>query len=99
MGGWDQLRNRLRGNEDGHPMIFFFDHCRDTIRTLPMMQHSETNPEDLDTDSEDHAVDEVRYACMSRPYHATAHSGADDGPNSNNPFLVSNAFRLHELDL
>ena len=101
MGGWDQLRGRLRGDADGRPMIFFFDSCRDTIRTLPMMQHSETNPEDLDTDSEDHAVDEVRYACMSRPFHATANSQTDDqyGPNANNPFLVANAFRLHELDL
>ena len=39
MGGWDQLRCRLRGDDDGDPMIFFFDHCRDAIRTLPMMQH------------------------------------------------------------
>jgi hypothetical protein len=79
-------------------MIFFFDQCRDTIRTLPMMQHSETNPEDLDTDSEDHAVDEVRYACMSRPFHAATNTRAED-LRSSNPFLVANAFKLHELDL
>jgi hypothetical protein len=95
MGGWDQLRARLRGDADGNPMIFFFDSCRDTLRTLPMMQHSETNPEDLDTDSEDHAVDEVRYACMSRPFRATEayRDQVDD-----NPFRVANAFKLHELD-
>ena len=96
MGGWDQLRSRLRGDGDGNPMIFFFDNCRDTLRTLPMMQHSETNPEDLDTDSEDHAVDEVRYACMSRPFRSS--SALELIHEDRNPFRVSNAFKLNELD-
>jgi len=29
--------------------------------------YSDTDPEDLDTAMEDHAADEWRYACMSRP--------------------------------
>lgn len=92
MGGWDQLRARLAGNGDGHPMIFFFDTCRDTIRTLPMMQHDENRPEDLDTDGEDHAVDDVRYACLSRPYLQSKERTID-----RNPYLVANAFKLNEL--
>ena len=28
------------------------------------MQHDSQNPEDLDTDNEDHAVDALRYLCM-----------------------------------
>lgn len=67
MGGWDQLRARLKGDGE-RPMIYFFETCRDTIRTLPALPHDETRPEDVDTDAEDHAADEVRYACMSRPY-------------------------------
>ena len=67
MGGWDQLRSRLIGEED-RPMIYFFNTCRDTIRTLPALQHDQAKPEDVDTESEDHAADDVRYACMSRPY-------------------------------
>ena len=39
-----------------------------TIRTLPALQHDQDKPEDVDTESEDHAPDEIRYACMSRPY-------------------------------
>lgn len=93
MGGWDQLRARLKGNEDGYPLIFFFDHCRDSLRTLPMMVHDSSNPEDLDTDLEDHAVDEIRYACMSRPYMARTQRLRD-----RNPFLVANAFKLDELE-
>lgn len=68
MGGWDALRSRLKGDEDGRPMLYFFNTCVDTIRTLPALQHDELRPEDVDTDSEDHAGDETRYACMSRPW-------------------------------
>lgn len=66
--GWEQIRQRLAGDADSRPMIYFGDNCEDTIRTLPVLQHDEKNPEDLDTDGEDHAADEIRYACMSRPW-------------------------------
>jgi hypothetical protein len=65
--GWEAIRQRLVGI-DGVPMLYFSDQCEDTIRTLPTLQHEEKNPEDLDTDAEDHAADELRYACMSRPW-------------------------------
>jgi hypothetical protein len=67
MGGWDQLRARLIG-DGNRPMIYFFATCRDIIRTLPALQHDASRPEDVDTESEDHAPDSCRYACMSRPY-------------------------------
>lgn len=67
MGGWDQMRGRLVG-ELGTPMIFCFSTCTDSIRTIPVLQHDQSRPEDLDTDAEDHPADEWRYACMSRPY-------------------------------
>lgn len=68
MGGWDQMTARLKGDADGRPMLVFFSTCRDSIRTIPVLQHDALRPEDLDTDGEDHAADEVRYACMSRPW-------------------------------
>lgn len=64
--GWEQVRGRLVGEE--RPMLYFFSNCADSIRTLPSLQHDDTRPEDIDTDGEDHAADEIRYACMSRPY-------------------------------
>ena len=67
MGGWDQLRARMRG--DGEvPMLYVFQTCRDFIRTVPALQHDPDRMEDLDTAAEDHAADEARYACMSRPW-------------------------------
>jgi hypothetical protein len=93
MGGWDQVRNRLKGDVDGDPMLFVFSTCLQFIRTVPVMQHDQVNPEDLDTDMEDHVADEVRYACMSRPFLARKPMMQDK-----NPLLVANAFRLGELE-
>jgi hypothetical protein len=71
MGGWDAMRARLVGNLDGQPMIYCFNTCVASIRTIPVLQHDPDRPEDVDTESEDHAPDEWRYACMSRPYVST----------------------------
>jgi hypothetical protein len=65
--GWAEMRSRIKGT-DGVPMLYVFSTCTDLIRTLPAMQHDRGRAEDVETDSEDHAVDEARYACMSRPW-------------------------------
>lgn len=65
--GWEMLRQRLVGI-NGEPMLYFSETCEDSIRTIPVLQHDETDPEDLDTEAEDHAADETRYACTSRPW-------------------------------
>src|SRR5262245_64168759 len=68
MGGWDQMRARLVGDAEGRAMMVYFATCVDSIRTIPFLQHDPDRLEDLITDSEDHAADSARYACMSRPY-------------------------------
>jgi hypothetical protein len=69
------MRRRLRGEmrlglagELGRPLLYYLSNCPDSIRTLPTLQHDETDFEDLDTDGEDHIADADRYACMSRPW-------------------------------
>jgi hypothetical protein len=69
IGGWDQMRSRISGDDEG-PGLVVFNTCRDFIRTVPALQHDPARAEDIDTDAEDHAADEARYACMSRPYAA-----------------------------
>ena len=66
--GWDQVRGRLDGDDDGNPMLVVVNTCKDFIRTVPVLQHDQLKPEDLDTDSEDHAADDGRYFCMARPW-------------------------------
>ena len=71
LGGWDQMRSRLIGEEDEfdrRPMVVAFDTCTDSIRTIPALQHDQGRIEDVDTDGEDHAGDDWRYACMARPW-------------------------------
>jgi hypothetical protein len=65
--GWAEMRRRLSGVA-GKPLLYFLDVCEDSIRTIPTLQVDSNDPEDLDTEAEDHAADETRYACMSRPW-------------------------------
>ena len=68
LGGWDAVRQRLDGEANDRPMAVFFSTCVDSIRTIPLLQHDRDRAEDVDTKGEDHAGDEFRYACLSRPW-------------------------------
>lgn len=65
--GWMQCHYRMRFDENGIPMVYFFKNCKHLIRTIPLMMYDKVKVEDLDSDLEDHACDEFRYFCMSRP--------------------------------
>lgn len=66
--GYVEVRGRIAGDEEG-AMLYATKNCHDGFwRTMPDMIMDENHPEDLDTDQEDHCYDEVRYACMSRPW-------------------------------
>jgi len=84
MSGWDQMRGRIigilddKGRPTGCPMLYVFSTCTAFIRTVPVLQHDPARPEDLDTESEDHAADDARYACSSRPWTRTVK--APDAP-------------------
>lgn len=66
--GYLEVRQRIAGDEEG-PMLFATTNCHDGFwRTMPDLVIDEDHPEDVDTDQEDHCYDDVRYACMSRPW-------------------------------
>ena len=65
--GWMQCHYRLSFDANGYPGMYVFNTCKAFIRTIPLMQYSETIPEDLNTTLEDHVADEWRYMCMMRP--------------------------------
>jgi len=91
--GWDQLRDRLKGADA--PMIYFFSTCQHAIRTIPSLQHDETNAEDVDSDGEDHAGDAIRYLCMARPWVRTAPESAA-GPWAG--WRLDDLWKQHEDD-
>lgn len=52
--GYLEMRGRIAGNEDG-PMLFVTKNCHDGFwRTIPDLVMDESDPEDVDTDQEDH---------------------------------------------
>jgi hypothetical protein len=102
IGGWDQVRSRLVGHDD-FPQLYFMNHCIDTIRTLPAMQHDPDKPEDMISDGvEDHLSDAVRYACMSRPYSRPIHTVPNHdnlkGTNHSQILINTNSIDLFQED-
>ncbi|MFR2151029.1 MAG: hypothetical protein ACLS7Z_11250 [Christensenellales bacterium] len=62
-----QLHERLKFDEEGRPMLYVFENCRDFRRTIPALVYDARKPEDIDTAGEDHIYDETRYfLCQGR---------------------------------
>jgi hypothetical protein len=55
------------GNPVSKPSLVIFSTCTNLIRTFPLLPLDKNKPEDVDTDSEDHLYDALRYGVMSRP--------------------------------
>lgn len=79
--GWEKVRIILFGSltsflEDNkvvhkkreHPGLFIFRSCLKTIELLPITPRDPKDMDDVDTDSEDHLQDEVRYKALSLSY-------------------------------
>ncbi len=81
--GWMQCHYRLQFDEDGIPMFYVFNTCKEFIRTIPAMQYDEHKVEDLNSDLEDHIADEWRYVCMGRPIKPQKHKAVI--PRSDDP--------------
>ncbi len=76
--GYLEVRGRIAGDKDG-PMLYVTKNCNDGFwRTMPDIVMDRTDTEDIDTDQEDHAADDVRYACMSRPWLTAVQGGKKD---------------------
>ncbi|MFW6368579.1 MAG: terminase, partial [Spirochaetota bacterium] len=69
--GWQTMRRMLEAAASDRPEspgMWVFNTCTEGfIRTVPVLSRSNKNPEDVDTDAEDHAADEARYAITWSP--------------------------------
>jgi hypothetical protein len=79
--GKNEIHRRLQVDEyTEEPRLIIFNSCRNLISQLPSIPLSKSNPEDVDTNSEDHLYDALRYGVMTRP-----RSGLFDyDPNAHN---------------
>lgn len=65
--GWERMRTYLSNSlpKDGSPRenagLFLFNTCTHSIRTLPALPRDERNPDDVNTNAEDHIADALRY--------------------------------------
>jgi len=75
--GWAQMRQRLKNagpnkklDENGEviavfprekPALFVFSNCTAFIDTIPVLPRDEKEPDDVNTEAEDHVADESRY--------------------------------------
>lgn len=63
--GLQLLRERLENAKTGEgPAIYFMQNCKASLQTLPVLPRDTKKPEDVDTNSEDHAYDMVRYRIL-----------------------------------
>jgi phage terminase large subunit len=69
--GWNTMREYMKAipAPDGKAMtkLQIWENCVNTIKTIPKLIYDDRNPEDLNSDGEDHAADALRYGLMSRP--------------------------------
>lgn len=65
--GWQLIRDRLESavEEDLEtPHLYVFDTCDQFARTIRLLSRDEKNPDDAETDGEDHILDETRYMVL-----------------------------------
>ncbi len=67
LAGKMQVHYRLAFDDEGLPMIYFFENCKNIIRTLPELTYDPMRPEDVDTRAEDHLYDALKYFLMTNP--------------------------------
>jgi len=66
--GKNEIHRRLQVDEfTEEPRLVFFNSCTNITSQLPAIPLDKKNPEDIDTHSEDHLYDALRYGIMSRP--------------------------------
>lgn len=67
--GKNEIHRRLQGwnIQEDQPDLVFFSTCRNLIAQFPSIPLDKKNPEDVDTNSEDHLYDALRYGVTSRP--------------------------------
>ena len=66
--GKNEIHRRLQIDDfTEEPRLVIFDHCKHIISQLPSIPLDKKNPEDVDTHSEDHLYDALRYGVQTRP--------------------------------
>jgi len=63
--GWERIRTMMRNAGSEEPGLYIFNNCRQFIRTVPTLTRDTRDPDDVDSNAEDHIADETRYRLMA----------------------------------
>jgi hypothetical protein len=65
--GLELIRSMLKAATERpmeHAGLFAFNHCTHFSRTMPVLPRDDRNRDDVDSNSEDHLYDDVRYRVL-----------------------------------
>jgi hypothetical protein len=69
--GWERARKMLAEaakDTPEEPGFYVFSTCRHFLRTIPSLVRDEADPDDIDTEQEDHIADEWRYELLRQKH-------------------------------
>jgi hypothetical protein len=72
--GWEIMRNMLEAATADRlekPGMWIFKNCVHFISQIPVLSRKENDPDDVDSDTEDHIADETRYMVLRRNVRGT----------------------------
>lgn len=88
--GVSAIDELLTYGSDGLPRLLVYSTCRNLCRTLPELQRdTKHDPEDVDTNGEDHAYDALRYLVMGLGSARPRSPAGDDAPAVGPPTLTA----------
>lgn len=64
--GLQLVRDRLEASiRSEGPGLYVMENCRATISTVPVLPRDDNDPDDVDTEAEDHPYDDIRYRVLA----------------------------------
>lgn len=78
--GWIRVHHYLRESPQGRPWLTVAPSCAYGRRTMPAQVQDKHNPDDVDTNKDDHWADALRYGAMSRPNPMATREAAYEPP-------------------
>lgn len=72
--GLELARQRMKNAKTGEgPGMYFFTNCKAALYLLPTLSRDEDDPDDVDTEGEDHLYDDLRFRVLSSSYRGPNH--------------------------
>jgi len=97
--GNEQVLERLLPRANGKPrLVIFEDRCPNLVRSLPNLRGSQKDPNDVDTDQDDHAYDALKYLLLDWPIRGDDKRNKQDADVERWMRIIRSRDRQREVD-